>query len=77
MYRQARVIFGVSSSPWLLGTVISFHLSNVPLEQKSVAQKLNKLLYIDNCVTSVDSKVELKNFINTSVEILPQAQVDS
>lgn len=74
--RHARVVFGVRSSPFLLGAVISAHLSQVPEEQSSIAQKLSRSFYIDNCVTSVDSERELVDFVRYSTEILAEAKMD-
>ncbi|GBM00954.1 hypothetical protein AVEN_6294-1, partial [Araneus ventricosus] len=76
VFRHNRVVFGVTSSPFLLGAVIRFHLSQVPTEQRVIAQKLDRSFYIDNCVTSVDNEEELENFIKYSTEILAEAKMD-
>lgn len=76
VYRHTKVVFGITSSPFLLGAVISYHLSQVPEEEKVIARMLAQSLYVDNCVTSVDDLVELKNFIVTSTEILARAKMD-
>jgi hypothetical protein len=53
--------FGVTSSPFLLGAVIAFHLkkygegSEKTTEYtRSSIEKLRKSFYVDNCVTSVE-----------------------
>ncbi|GFV01896.1 integrase catalytic domain-containing protein [Trichonephila clavipes] len=76
VFRHTRVVFGVRSSPFLLGAVISVHLSQVPTEQGCVAQKLSKSFYIDNCVTSVDNERELVDFVKCSTKILVDAKMD-
>ncbi|GFY55039.1 integrase_H2C2 domain-containing protein [Trichonephila inaurata madagascariensis] len=75
-FRHTRVVFGVRSSPLLLGAVISVHLSQVTTEQGYVAQKLSKSFYIDNCVTSVDNERELVDFVKCSTKILADSKMD-
>lgn len=75
-FRHTRVVFGVTSSPFLLGGVIAFHLSQAPAERSSITQKLERSFYIDNCVTSVDNEKELVDFIKYSTKILAEAQMD-
>ncbi|GFY40575.1 uncharacterized protein TNIN_428121 [Trichonephila inaurata madagascariensis] len=70
------MVFGVRFSPFLLGAVISVHLSQVPTEQGYVAQKLSKSFYIENCVTSVDNERELVDFVKCSTKILADAKMD-
>ncbi|XP_056647487.1 uncharacterized protein LOC130452213 [Diorhabda sublineata] len=84
IYRHRRVVFGVTSSPYLLGTVIDHHLSKceekvaskeVPYE-RSVISQLRKCLYVDNCVTSVDDEKELLSFMSQAREIFMKACFD-
>ena len=72
IFRHCRVVFGVSCSPFILGAVISLHLNkiidSIKSEQNNTFSKSNivKLvdsLYVDNCVTSVNTIEELNNFI--------------
>ncbi|XP_054713646.1 uncharacterized protein LOC129223104 [Uloborus diversus] len=74
--RRTRVVFGVRPSPFLLGVVISFHLSKVPPDQNDIARKLDRAFYIDNCVTSVDNEKDLVDFVKSSTEILAEARMD-
>ncbi|XP_054724753.1 uncharacterized protein LOC129235094 [Uloborus diversus] len=74
--RHTRVVFGVRPSPFLLGAVISFHLSKVPPDQNDIARKLDRLFYIDNCVTSVDNEKDLVDFVKSSTEILAEARMN-
>ncbi|XP_057662513.1 uncharacterized protein LOC130897595 [Diorhabda carinulata] len=84
IYRHRRVVFGVTSSPYLLGAVIDHHLSKceekvaskeVPYE-RSVISQLRKCLYVDNCVTSVDDEKELLSFMSQAREIFMKACFD-
>lgn len=76
VYQHNRVVFGVTSSPFLLSAVIRHHLSNAENENKPVVEKLIKSFYIDNCVTSVDNVKDLENFISKSTEIMAEAKMD-
>ncbi|XP_015118392.1 uncharacterized protein LOC107042036 [Diachasma alloeum] len=74
-YRHRRVVFGVSSSPFLLGATIDLHL-NQAIEKSTtehrttVLQKLRKSFYVDNCVTSVHSLEEFLEFKNMAIKTL-------
>ncbi|XP_021947712.1 uncharacterized protein LOC110845573 [Folsomia candida] len=88
VFRHKRVVFGVNSSPFLLGAVISLHLNGVADgatdgttdgvtdTRKEIAQKLLTSLYVDNCVTSVNSKSEFEEFKTTSIQLLAEAKMD-
>ncbi|KAI5707587.1 hypothetical protein M8J77_005435 [Diaphorina citri] len=68
--RHARIPFGVSSSPFLLGAVISTHLAKYTGD---IPAKLNSDIYVDNLVTGVGSEDELEKLVVTSREIFSQA----
>jgi hypothetical protein len=60
IFQHARVAFGVTSSPFLLGAVIDLHLkkysegSEATTEYtRDIIEKLRKSFYVDNCVTSI------------------------
>ncbi|XP_021965751.1 uncharacterized protein LOC110860944 [Folsomia candida] len=76
IYRHARVVFGVSCSPFLLGAVLKFHLENVDPELQPIARELLRSLYVDNCVLSVDSVDEYQEFKEKSVQILADAKME-
>ncbi|GFW03602.1 integrase catalytic domain-containing protein [Trichonephila clavipes] len=56
VYQHNRVVFGISSSPFLLGATIEFHLKNAPDHYKETAHTLLESFYVDNLVCSVNSK---------------------
>ncbi|XP_055947158.1 uncharacterized protein LOC129980799 [Argiope bruennichi] len=83
-YRHCRVVFGVSSSPFLLNSTIQFHLQTV-LEKigtgessypKDVIQKLAHSFYVDNCVSCVKNEKELHRFINVSTEVMAEKKFE-
>jgi hypothetical protein len=75
-YRHRRVVFGLNSSPFLLGAVLQFHLSNAKDEEKDVARKLMTSIYVDNCVCSFESCREYEEFRRVSVDLLAQAKME-
>ncbi|GBM70492.1 hypothetical protein AVEN_49570-1 [Araneus ventricosus] len=68
IYRHKRVVFGINASTFLFGATISYHLDNVPEHLQEVAKKLKTSMYIDNCVTSLDTIEEVESFIEQSKE---------
>ncbi|GBN08328.1 hypothetical protein AVEN_274517-1 [Araneus ventricosus] len=72
--QHRRVVFGITSSPFLLEATLECHLNNASPDYKETAQKLLKSFYVDNCVHSVDNKEELMKFIDESQEILSPAK---
>ncbi|XP_055952605.1 uncharacterized protein LOC129988406 [Argiope bruennichi] len=83
-YRHCRVVFGVSSSPFLLNSTIQLHLQTV-LEKigtgessypKDVIQKLAHSFYVDNCVSCVKNEKELRRFINVSTEVMAEKKFE-
>ncbi|UYV67994.1 hypothetical protein LAZ67_5002740 [Cordylochernes scorpioides] len=76
VFRHKRVVFGVTCSPYLLGAVILHHLKGVSSEFGALPQKLMGCLYIDNCVTSVDTEAELVDLVEKSTEIFAKAKMD-
>lgn len=76
VYRHTRVVFGISSSPFLLAATIKHHLENVPEEQREFAQVLCQNFYVDNCLTSVRDLHEYEDFKNQATEIMREAQME-
>ncbi|XP_054260019.1 uncharacterized protein LOC128984704 [Macrosteles quadrilineatus] len=70
VYRHARVVFGLSCSPFLLGAVLNNLLENAPTNLRHVAKALLKTFYVDNCLTGVNSISEQENFINDAQTLL-------
>ena len=62
VYRHKRVVFGLNCSPFLLAAVLEFHIHSTPEEHAAFAHKLWQSLYVDNCVTSVNSPEEFYDF---------------
>ncbi|KAF8783398.1 hypothetical protein HNY73_013562 [Argiope bruennichi] len=73
-------MFGVSSSPFLLGSKIQYHLER-KLEGRGrypecIIQKLMNSFYVDNCLASVKTQSELERFIDVATEIMAERKFD-
>ncbi|XP_018339113.1 PREDICTED: uncharacterized protein LOC108746690, partial [Trachymyrmex septentrionalis] len=77
--RHARVVFGVSCSPFLLGAVIDLHLKRVMQDELSRESmkycprnitKLSESFYVDNSVTSVNNVDEISSFISDAKMVM-------
>ncbi|XP_055938027.1 uncharacterized protein LOC129968199 [Argiope bruennichi] len=83
-YRHCRVVFGVSSSPFLLGSTIQYHLERKLEEAQQgrgrypecIIQKLMNSFYVDNCLASVKTQSELERFIDVATEIMAERKFD-
>ncbi|XP_011858320.1 PREDICTED: uncharacterized protein LOC105555888 [Vollenhovia emeryi] len=81
IYRHRRVVFGVTSSPFLLGGTVEYHLGRMLQEagaeqDKKIIQQLMKSFYVDNCVTSLDSEIELFHFIDVAKHVMARGNFD-
>nr|XP_022907792.1 uncharacterized protein LOC111419242 [Onthophagus taurus] len=83
-YRHKRVVFGVSSSPFLLGATLEHHISksldrcdggNLPYSRDTVS-RLSRSFYVDNCIASVQTEQILRCFIEESSMIMEEARFD-
>lgn len=72
-YRHARVPFGVTCSPFILGAVLEHHLMILPEELKIMGGKLLSSFYVDNCVGSEDTVEGYYEFRRTATEVLKEA----
>lgn len=71
-----KMVFVVTCSSFSLGAIILFHLSSVSEELKIFAQKLSRSFYVDNCISSIDNKAKLKDFIVNTTEIMAKANME-
>ncbi|XP_035229308.1 uncharacterized protein LOC118201325 [Stegodyphus dumicola] len=72
-----RLVFGVKSSPFLLGAVLDYHLGK-SLNDARYNQDYVKILissfYVDNLVTSLNDTCDILPFIETSQAILSEGK---
>lgn len=84
VYQHNRVMFGLTSSPFLLGAVIDYHLDKTKeraLEcneelSVQVIDTLKLCFYVDNVVHSVASESQLQAFITNATEIMANGKFD-
>ena len=50
VYRFARVVFGISSSPYLLNSTIQYHFKQYLLQQPNIVEKLLESFYVDDLI---------------------------
>ncbi|GFY63815.1 uncharacterized protein TNIN_500471 [Trichonephila inaurata madagascariensis] len=65
-YRHSRVVFGVTSSPFILRASIEHLLDHAPHDYADMVRKLKPSFYADNCLISVNNVIEEKHFIETA-----------
>ncbi|UYV82294.1 hypothetical protein LAZ67_21001626 [Cordylochernes scorpioides] len=75
-FQHTRVVFGLTSSPFLLGAVIEHHLKSVTDENYYVAQRLLRSFYVDNCLTSLNKESDIVHFKEKASEIMNRAGME-
>ena len=70
--RFARVVFGVSSSPFLLNATIRHHLEQYREVQPRLVEKLSKAAYVDDIITGTDNEEEAHQLFTRSKEMLKE-----
>ncbi|XP_035225927.1 uncharacterized protein LOC118198374 [Stegodyphus dumicola] len=79
-YHHRRVVFGVSCSSFLLGSTNRYYLERKLDEAKQGNEKYSRDIirqlmvsfYVDNCLTSVKTESDLKQFIEVAIEIMAE-----
>ncbi|UYV71063.1 hypothetical protein LAZ67_8001573 [Cordylochernes scorpioides] len=72
-YRHKRVVFGITTSPYLLKATLSLHLDKTPEHLKITAEQLKSSFYVDNCLSSFQNVEETEKFVKESTELLSTA----
>lgn len=68
--RFTRVVFGVSSSPFLLNATIRFHLDRHVSTQPDLMARLKRSFYVDDVVTGANDEDEAFELYETSKKVL-------
>ncbi len=71
--RFARVVFGLSSSPFLLNATIRHHLESYEATQPDLVKKIMRSLYVDDLATGADDEEQAFQMFTMSKEILKEA----
>ena len=70
LFRFARVVFGVSLSPFLLNTTIRHHLEKHVMIQPDLVSKLLRSTYVDDIVTGAESEEAAYELYKETKELL-------
>ncbi|GBM66145.1 hypothetical protein AVEN_68275-1 [Araneus ventricosus] len=73
IYRHCRVVFGVTSSPFILSACIEYLKDRAPHDFSDLVQKLRQSFYVDNCLTDVKDVSEEKYFIEMVQKVMSTA----
>ena len=68
----ARVVFGVSSSPFLLNATIWFHLERHALTEHDLMSKLTRFFYVDEVVTGANDEDQAHILYETSKQVVKE-----
>ncbi|UYV83547.1 hypothetical protein LAZ67_23001438 [Cordylochernes scorpioides] len=71
--RHARVVFGITTSPYLLLATLFYHLNKAPEHWQETAELLRESLYIDNCVASFSKVTDMEKFVDEAQRLLASA----
>ena len=69
-YRFTRVIFGATSSPYVLGSTLQRHVKNFDKEYPETAKALLEDTYVDDVQSGGDSIEELQKFKDEATTIM-------
>ncbi|UYV73278.1 hypothetical protein LAZ67_10002447 [Cordylochernes scorpioides] len=75
-YRHKRLVFGLNCSPFVLNAVIEYHLQSIRGTLVQWAKILAQSFYMDNCITSLETKQEVQEFQKAAIEIMDRAKMD-
>ena len=71
--RFTRVVFGVSSSPFLLNATLKHHVETYRSSYPEIVKTLTQSMYVDDVVTGADSEDEAYTLYTASKKILSHA----
>ncbi|UYV74695.1 hypothetical protein LAZ67_12000594 [Cordylochernes scorpioides] len=71
--RHARVVFGITTSPYLLLATLFHHLNKAPEHWQETAELLRESLYIDNCVASFSKVTDMEKFVDEAQRLASYA----
>ena len=76
VYRMTRVVFGVKPSPFLLQAAIRKHLQQYGESDRDLVDKLQRDIYCDDLITSVDTQEEAQTLAERTMEIFEAAKMN-
>ncbi|XP_071042188.1 uncharacterized protein [Parasteatoda tepidariorum] len=76
IFRHTRVVFRVTSSPFLLAAVIRYHIQNDQDNDEDFKKRLLQSFYVGNSLTSVDTPLEMEEFKQKSIELMKKGSFE-
>ena len=73
--RFTRALFGLTSSPFLLGGVIDSHLSMWEKQEPNLVAKLRRELYVDDLISGSTTVAKVKDLKERSTEVFKDASI--
>ena len=73
LYKVLVVLFGLSSSPFILNRTLMYHIQKIMLEEPSLAPfciKLFEAFYLDDLGISFKTRQEARDFVHNTIKIL-------
>ncbi len=75
-YRFLRVVFGVTSSPFLLNGTIRHHLDKYSNTEREISERIAKDLYVDDLISGCHTQEKGKELYDKSKAIMAEAGFD-
>ena len=76
IYRMTRVVFGVKPSPFLLQAALRKHLQLYEESDRCLVDLLQRDIYCDDLITSVDTKQEAQELADRTTQIFEDARMN-
>ena len=73
IYRFLRVVFGVTSSPFLLNGTIKNHLEKCKRTEEGLVERLKEDFYVDDLISGSENAENAKIFIERVSKIMSEA----
>ena len=74
IYRFARLVFGLTESPFVLEGALDVHFDNCGHKFREVVEKVRDDMYVDDLVTGGESINEVKELKSDSISLLGQGR---
>ena len=74
--RFTRVVFGLTSSPFLLNRVITRHLESMEPRYPELVAEIRKSLYVDDLITGAPTNDEARELKQDSIKTFDDANFD-
>ena len=77
MLRFARVVFGVSSSPFLLNATIKYHMDKYRVLDRQIVEKFERSIYVDDLTFGDNNERDALQLYKKAKEWLAEGSASS